>query len=655
MFKNISYIFTAVFISSFFVVSQSGARDYGDDYSTEPGDETVLDYDRKKPGTGNVGWQEFGCKWVSYDEDRVVFSVRRSAGLFKEIRVKVGNDKAYFINARVVSYGGFRKKFHIESGQSFPGQAVSVQFSDIPRRIRKVTLRYDARMRPGDRTRICLSGKKVRQIPPVLTHRPPMTDMSWKDLGCIKVPKKITDDYLRVGFLKGYFRALRFRVFRSPAMVEDLSVTFEGGRKERLRVQGYVSAGRTSKTYFFERGGRLSVIDITSRGRSLFRSSKICFQGLAESEGASREPDSREAYRNIPRLEEELLDDEQYLGKNIVPRRGRDGDVASGRGSQRPKGLDDYINNIERNKKQSQENLARKREKLKRQELEKARLQRQAQLRQNQLELAEEKRAKARKKLERQAARQRAEQQRQQQENVAENKEQPAESSGKKAKEKQAREDEEAFRKAQEKADKAQAELENRDRLRREAREKAAQARIDAEKQARKQAREQEEATKKQVEEQARQVEIQSQQQRLEAMKQAEKKAEEDKIHSKKAEFPTSKISPDRKGWISYGCQNFGSKIEERYIPVGRLQGTFTKIRVRVSGNSLTLKKMYVVYGNGKSEPLIRYSSRVMIGKKTSDYTLSHRRRFISEVKLKAQSRDRNNENKSLVCLEAYR
>ncbi len=750
MSKNIFYIFTTLVLSLFLSSGASHAQDYMDDYTTTPSHESELDYDGRREPKVSTAWHSFGCQWVDYDEDRIVFHVNGSAGRFKKVRVKVGNNKPYYINVRILTYDGFKKRFHVEADASFPGEAITVQFSDIPRRIKRISLKYDARMRPGDRTKICMSGQKVQKSLSPKSRL--VAKAKWKKLGCIQAKKGFKSTRIQVGEDKGRFKDVRLFVHNAPAMIDDLMVTYEDGQKEHLLIHGYVSANRYSRIYRLRKGTNISAIDIISRSRSLFRTSTICFHGLGYPVEKRRYAQKVEPYANIPRSEEELLDDEQYLSKKPslqksvpLPKQSDQEGVLVALERQKKaaarqaelKTLAEQQRKIAEKKKaellvqkraiarkklekeaalrkekqrelakQRKESLAKqqaKRDKeafVKAQEKASKESQNKELLAKQQAKQDEEASGKAEEKvtkdsqdkeaLAKQAeeasrkAQEKADKEQHRKEVLAKQQAKRDEEAFRKAQEKadkeqqrkealakqQAKRDEEAFRKAQEKADKEQQERERLAAIRKKNEQARAEekARIENERKAAEHAAEKE---RQRIESQrlanqlARQKKLEAERlakAKVEADRLAELKrlaakrlAERNKIHSKKGDFPKSKISPDKTGWITYGCQFFDSKIETRFIPVGRLQGTFTKIRVNVTGNSLTMKKMYVVYGNGREEPLIRYSSRVKIGSKTSDYTLSHMRRFISEVKIKAQSRDRNNTEKAMVCLEAFR
>ncbi len=662
-----------------------------------------LDYDNPNLIVKSGAWRSFGCQWVRYDDDdRLVFHVKPNSGLFQKIKIEVGSDQPYFIKAKIISSDGHRKKFNIASNKSFPGQGVEVKFSYIPQEIKRIILRYDARMRMGDRTKICVLGQKLSPASQLQSddeesvendRRPEQGRDVWKGLGCVKLGKRFNDDYIRIKAGQDRLEAIRFKVSRAPAVIENLEITYQNGKKQTFRVARNGRENKPSKVFSLEGQSKLSAIDIRARSRSLFQTSKICFEGLVSSKESGLTDQDDDGYRNEDRFEKKEPDfapSERRFSENKRQDKSINPDVDPKEGSD----LNDYIDSTKKQRESARKQAEQKRlEQQQNADAKRADVEAQAQ---KEAMKSAQRRAEAEaKKLEDQAQKDQARNGNKEKAIIAPStaeKEAAKRHADAVAKEKLRAErlaqklaeerakiqaEQEAKRRAEQQAqeqEKREKELENLSKEEAEAKrlsDQAEQKRLEALREAQQlEAREKAEAAEearvaaqaKAQEEQNRLAAEQKEKALIEAQRLAaiKKKADErlalkNRIHSKKADFPKLKVSPNRTGWISYGCQAFGTDIEELYIPVGRMQGTFTKIRVKALKNSLTLKKMIVVYGNGRQEPLIRYSSRVRMGEYTSEYKLSHKRRFISEVKLKAKARDYQNKEKVLVCLEAYR
>lgn len=59
-----------------------------------------------------------------------------------------------------------------------------------------------------------------------------------------------------------------------------------------------------------------------------------------------------------------------------------------------------------------------------------------------------------------------------------------------------------------------------------------------------------------------------------------------------------------RGDWVKLGMKKVDYKLDRDVIPVGIKEGSFNKLRVRVTGAPLNMHKMVVKYGNGSSEEL---------------------------------------------------
>ena len=65
--------------------------------------------------------------------------------------------------------------------------------------------------------------------------------------------------------------------------------------------------------------------------------------------------------------------------------------------------------------------------------------------------------------------------------------------------------------------------------------------------------------------------------------------------------FTTSETN--QKGeWIHLGSKKVNWGIEKDVIEVGRHEGSFSKLKIKVRGGDVNMRKMMVTYGNGNTE-----------------------------------------------------
>ena len=65
--------------------------------------------------------------------------------------------------------------------------------------------------------------------------------------------------------------------------------------------------------------------------------------------------------------------------------------------------------------------------------------------------------------------------------------------------------------------------------------------------------------------------------------------------------FTTSNIDLKR-DWIHLGSKKVNWGIEKDVIIVGANEGNFTKLKIKVTGGAVNMRKMLVTYGNGSTD-----------------------------------------------------
>jgi hypothetical protein len=86
-------------------------------------------------------------------------------------------------------------------------------------------------------------------------------------------------------------------------------------------------------------------------------------------------------------------------------------------------------------------------------------------------------------------------------------------------------------------------------------------------------------------------------------------------------------------GWEELGCGNVGIKADRDSIKVGRREGRFSAIQLRVSGNKVNILDLKVIYGRGPPDD-IRVRSEIRDGGETRPLDLKGERRVIDRVEM---------------------
>lgn len=85
--------------------------------------------------------------------------------------------------------------------------------------------------------------------------------------------------------------------------------------------------------------------------------------------------------------------------------------------------------------------------------------------------------------------------------------------------------------------------------------------------------------------------------------------------------------------WEELGCQKVGFLIDRDVVKVGRRDGRFKAIRLEVSGNTVYMEDLKVVYGNGVPDD-IPVRSEIRDGGQTRALDLKGRDRVIDRVEM---------------------
>jgi hypothetical protein len=95
-------------------------------------------------------------------------------------------------------------------------------------------------------------------------------------------------------------------------------------------------------------------------------------------------------------------------------------------------------------------------------------------------------------------------------------------------------------------------------------------------------------------------------------------------------------VMAERRGndhWEELGCQKVGFVVDRDVIKVGRREGRFRAIRLEVSGNSVFMNDLKVVYANGAPDDL-HVRSEIRDGGQTRAIDLQGRERAIDRIEM---------------------
>jgi hypothetical protein len=102
--------------------------------------------------------------------------------------------------------------------------------------------------------------------------------------------------------------------------------------------------------------------------------------------------------------------------------------------------------------------------------------------------------------------------------------------------------------------------------------------------------------------------------------------------------------------WVELGCRSVGFRVDRDVIKVGRFDGAFRKIRLRVIGNKIEVFNLQVVYGNGGSDD-IRVRAIIADGGVTKPLDLRGDRRAIQRIEMIYRSQP-NFKGTAAVCVD---
>jgi hypothetical protein len=102
--------------------------------------------------------------------------------------------------------------------------------------------------------------------------------------------------------------------------------------------------------------------------------------------------------------------------------------------------------------------------------------------------------------------------------------------------------------------------------------------------------------------------------------------------------------------WEQLGCQKVGFLVDKDKIHVGRSEGKFKAIRLKVNGNKVHMMDLKVIYANGAPDD-IPVREEIRAGGETRPLDLKGERRAIREIEMTYRSQP-NFKGQATVCVE---
>lgn len=102
--------------------------------------------------------------------------------------------------------------------------------------------------------------------------------------------------------------------------------------------------------------------------------------------------------------------------------------------------------------------------------------------------------------------------------------------------------------------------------------------------------------------------------------------------------------------WEQLGCQKVGFGVDRDVIKVGRGEGRFKAIRLKVAGNKVYMMDLKVIYADGQPDD-IPVRDEIRAGGQTRPLDLKGNRRAIREIQMVYRSQP-SFKGQATVCVE---
>lgn len=225
----------------------------------DPRMRAVVDVFGEERRGGRDAWELLGEQSVGFGVDRDVIRVGRREGFFSKIALEVRDNDVEILDLRVFFERGPPQDVRVREFIRAGGRTRAIDLIGRERLIDRIEIVY--RSRPGFRGRAKVAIFGLRDFAP-----PPPPPMSWVELGCGKVGIKPDRDTIRVGRREGRFSAIKLAVRGSKIELIDLTVVYDRGPPDELRVRKKIGDGDETPPLDL-RGERRAIdrVDLTYR------------------------------------------------------------------------------------------------------------------------------------------------------------------------------------------------------------------------------------------------------------------------------------------------------------------------------------------------------------------------------------------------------
>jgi len=199
-----------------------------------------FDRDRGPPGRGpdrgREEWELLAEQSVGFGVDRDVIRVGRREGRFSKIALEVRDNDVEILDLKVFFNRGPPQDVRVRERMRAGARTRPLDLAGGDRVIDRIEITYRARPNFRGRAKVAVFG--LKDAPP-----PPPPQVSWVELGCGKVGIKPDRDSIRVGRREGRFSAIQLRVRGSKIEIMDLTVVYDRGPPDELRVRQKIGDG----------------------------------------------------------------------------------------------------------------------------------------------------------------------------------------------------------------------------------------------------------------------------------------------------------------------------------------------------------------------------------------------------------------------------
>jgi hypothetical protein len=193
------------------------------------------------PGRGREQWDLLGEQSVGFGVDRDVIRVGRREGRFSALALEVRDNDVEILDLNVFFNRGPPQSLRVREFIRAGGRTRPIQFAWGDRSIDRIEITYRARPSFRGRAKVAVFG--LRDMPPPPPPPPPPPSARWEELGCGKVGIKPDRDSIRVGRREGRFSAIKLTVRGSKIELMDLTVVYDRGPPDELRVRAKIGDG----------------------------------------------------------------------------------------------------------------------------------------------------------------------------------------------------------------------------------------------------------------------------------------------------------------------------------------------------------------------------------------------------------------------------